>query len=226
MRLLLIRHGQTIDNTRGALGTAVPGPGLTELGIRQAEAVPAALRDEPIEAIYTSTLRRTQLTAVPLARALGLEPEILPGIQEIAAGDLEQRSDREAISSYMGTIFAWWTDFGARIPGGEDGTGFHERFDGAVRHIAAAHDGTVAVFSHGAAIRAWACWSARNLDAEFSRAHPLKNTGVVILEGSPEDGWYATEWAGEPLGGVGLEDATAADPTGGPAPVSGLTSPA
>lgn len=226
MRLLLIRHGQTIDNTRGVLGTAAPGPGLTALGQQQAEAIPAALGGERIEAIYTSTLLRTQLTAVPLARALGLEPEILPGIQEISAGDLEQRSDREGVSAYIGTILSWWTDFDARIPGGEDGTEFHERFDGAIRRVAASHGGTVAVISHGAAIRAWACWNARNLDAQFSLSHPLENTGVVILEGTPGEGWRATGWAGEPLGGIGLEDASAPDPTGGAASASGLASSA
>ncbi|MCU1481312.1 MAG: histidine phosphatase family protein, partial [Subtercola sp.] len=36
----------------------------------------------------------------------------------------------------------------------------------------------------------------------------------VMLEGSPDAGWVTTEWAGEPLGGAQLEDATAPDPTG------------
>ena len=34
MRLLLIRHGQTPSNVLGLLDTAVPGPGLTDLGDR------------------------------------------------------------------------------------------------------------------------------------------------------------------------------------------------
>ena len=45
MRLLLLRHGQTHGNTAGALDTAVPGLGLTELGRRQAEAAARALTD-------------------------------------------------------------------------------------------------------------------------------------------------------------------------------------
>ncbi|MCS5734035.1 histidine phosphatase family protein [Herbiconiux daphne] len=215
MRLLLIRHGQTIDNVHGALGTLVPGPGLTELGFEQAAAVPTALADQPIEAIYVSTMVRTQLTAAPLAAALGLQPVITEGLQEIDAGDFEGRSDKEAIHGYMSTIFTWWTDFSARIPGGENGTEFYERYDRAIGEISERHpDGTVAVFSHGAAIRTWASWSSRNLDADFSRAHPLENTGVVTLEGSAAEGWLTTHWQGTPVGGLELVDDSAPDPTG------------
>lgn len=65
MRLLLVRHGQTPSNVEFLLDTAVPGPGLTALGERQAAALPEALADEDIEALYVSTLVRTQLTAAP-----------------------------------------------------------------------------------------------------------------------------------------------------------------
>ena len=40
MRLLLVRHGQTPSNVAGLLDTALPGPGLTALGTRQAAAIP------------------------------------------------------------------------------------------------------------------------------------------------------------------------------------------
>jgi probable phosphoglycerate mutase len=217
MRLLLIRHGQTIDNVNGALGTAVPGPGLTALGRAQAAAVPAALAGERIDAIAVSSMRRTHETAAPLAAERGLVPAEHPGLREITAGDLEQRSDHEAVSAYLGTLMGWWTDLSGRMPGGEDGVEFFSRYDGVIRELAAAHPvGTVAVFSHGAAIRTWASWSSSNLDADFSRSHGLENTGIVVLEGSPADGWIATTWQGEPLGGEALEDVTAPDPTGEP----------
>jgi broad specificity phosphatase PhoE len=214
MRLLLIRHGQTPDNARGALGAVVPGPGLTPLGREQAAAVPHALASETIEAIYVSSMVRTHETAAPLADALGITPAVLPGLREISAGSLEQRSDEEAIRLYMGTIFSWADDMTARIPDAESGYEFYERFNEAIGEIATRHDGTVAVFSHGAAIRAWASWASRNVGAEFSRANHLENTAVVIVEGSPDDGWIARQWADAPLGGAELEDATALDPTG------------
>jgi len=213
MRLLLIRHGQTIDNVSGILGAVVPGPGLTELGQRQADAVPAAVRDEQIEAIYVSNMVRTSLTAAPLAAELGLTPQELPGLREISSGDLEGRSDKEAVRQYVDPIIGWWHDLQLRVPGGENGVEFFDRYDGAIRTIAAAHTGTVAVFSHGAAIRTWASWASANLDEDNTQGRFLDNTGIVVVEGSP-DGWRTVTWAGDPLGGDELEDPSAADPTG------------
>jgi probable phosphoglycerate mutase len=92
MRLLLIRHGQTPANVLGQLDTARPGPGLTELGARQAAEIPDALANERVDALVASTLLRTQLTAAPLAGARGLEVEVRPGLHEIEAGDLESRT--------------------------------------------------------------------------------------------------------------------------------------
>ena len=214
MRLLLIRHGQTIDNVNGDLGTVVPGPALTELGEQQAAAIPGALSDEKIEAIYASTMQRTSLTALPLADATGLRVEILDGLQEISAGIYEGKSDKDSVRGYMGTIISWWQDSTARVPGGESGDEFFARFTAAIARAAAAHDGTVAVFSHGAAIRTWASAISKNIDEAFSRVHELPNTAMIVLEGSPADGWTATRWNGEPVGGEALDDPTAPDPTG------------
>ncbi|HEY2644141.1 MAG TPA: histidine phosphatase family protein [Galbitalea sp.] len=214
MRLLLIRHGQTKDNVEGNIGTAIPGPPLTALGRQQAAAIPAALAGERIDAIYASTMTRAQLTAEPLAEALGIPVRVIEGVHEIGGGELEGKSDQESIRAYMSTIFSWWNDFGARIPGGEDGNEFYGRYTAAIGRIAAEHTGTVVVVSHGAAIRTWASWSSQNVDAAFSRAHELPNTAMIVVEGSPETGWVTTHWDGEPVGGAALEDATAIDPTG------------
>lgn len=214
MRLLLIRHGQTPSNVRGLLDTAIPGPGLTELGHQQAAALPEALRHESIDAIHVSVLLRTHLTAAPLAAALHLEPQVSDGLHEISAGDLEMRSDHASHRSYLETVFAWSHDLSRRMPGGESGEEFFARFDGSIADIAAEHTGTVAVVSHGAAIRVWAGGRARNVDPDFAARHALDNTGVVVVEGDPVSGWTVDTWAGSPIGGARLEDATADDPTG------------
>ncbi|MFD9392404.1 histidine phosphatase family protein [Streptomyces sp. NPDC060000] len=198
MRLLLVRHGQTPTNVDYLLDTAVPGPGLTELGLRQAAALPQALVDEGIEALYASTLVRTQLTAAPLAAARGLDVLVRDGIREITAGDLEMLSGDSAHGElYMRTVFAWAAgDVGLRMPGGESGAEFLARYDAVVAEAAASRAETVAMVSHGAAIRTWAAARAGNVDIPFATAHRLANAGTVVLEGSPADGWKALSWAG------------------------------
>ncbi|MYT75511.1 MULTISPECIES: histidine phosphatase family protein [unclassified Streptomyces] len=201
MRLILIRHGQTPSNLKHLLDTAVPGPGLTPLGLEQAAALPEALAGEEIDALYVSTLLRTQLTAAPLAEARGLEPVVREGLRELIAGELEMRGDDEAAGIYMTTAFAWAAgDVERRMPGAENGTEALGRFDAVVAEAAGSGAGTVAMVSHGAAIRTWVAARATNIDVAHSASHPLSNTGVVVLDGSPETGWRCVLWEGEPLG--------------------------
>ncbi len=107
MRLLLIRHGQTPSNVLSLLDTAVPGPGLTELGIAQAAALPATLDEYRIDAIYASSQHRAQLTAGPLAAARGLPIRVRDGLREVDAGDLEMLGDEVSIRKYQSTIRQW-----------------------------------------------------------------------------------------------------------------------
>ncbi|RII17681.1 Phosphoserine phosphatase 1 [Streptomyces sp. YIM 130001] len=204
MRLLLIRHGQTPSNLQHLLDTAVPGPGLTPLGEQQAQALPTALADERIGALYASTLVRTQLTAAPLAVRTGLEVRVRDGIRELAAGDLEMRGDDGAIKTYMTTAFAWAAgDTELRMPGGESGVEALGRFDAVVEEASHAGVATVAMVSHGAAIRMWSAARAANVDLEFATTHELQNTGVVVVTGSPGEGWHVEQWAGRSLGPAG-----------------------
>jgi broad specificity phosphatase PhoE len=223
MRLLLIRHGQTPGNVLGQLDTAHPGPGLTELGERQAEALSRALANERIHALYASTLIRTQITAAPLARVHGLETEVLQGIHEIEAGALEKLTDHESHKRYLGTIFSWADgELDRRMPAGPSGRDFFGRYDAAIARIAAranaaCNSGSVAVVSHGAAIRVWAGMRAGNIETGFAAKHALDNTGIVALDGDPDNGWELIHWDDSPVGGLALADPTAEDPTGSPA---------
>jgi broad specificity phosphatase PhoE len=220
MKLLLIRHGQTPGNVLGQLDTAHPGPGLTELGERQAEAMARSLVNEQIGALYASTLLRTQITAAPLSRNHGLKVEVLDGLHEIEAGALEKLTDHESHMRYMGTVFAWAAgELDRRMPAGPDGHEFFERYDADIARIAerASRDGdsaVAAVISHGAAIRTWTGLRAEDANAEFVAKHILANTGIVAVEGDPDAGWKLIHWDGSPIGGLALADPTAEDPTG------------
>lgn len=207
MRLILIRHGQTPSNVAGFLDTAIPGADLSDLGREQALAVPEALSAERIEAVYASTAARAQQTAAPLAAALGLDVVVREDLKEIAAGDNEMRNDMPAVEVYMHAMVQWARgDLGHRMPGGENGHEVFDRFDRVVDEIASLGLETVAAVSHGAMIRSWVGLRAANVNAEFVAAHPITNTGALVLTGSPAEGWIVETWTGQAVGGDAVTD--------------------
>jgi probable phosphoglycerate mutase len=213
VRLYLIRHGQTPANVAGELDTAPPGADLTALG----RALVGALSGVELAAVHASPAVRTQQTAAPLADSRSLDVIVTDGLQEVAAGDLEMRSDQEAVESYLGCLAAWMLgDRDRRMPGGETGHEFVARFGDAVLRLVAGRraDDTVIAFSHGAAIRTFTALTATGVDAAAISQQRMLNTGGVLLDGDRESGWRLLDWSAEPLGGADLEDATAHDVTG------------
>ena len=215
MRLLLMRHGQTHANVSGELDTAHPGVELTDLGHTHATTAAQALMGEHLDAIYVSSRIRTHQTAAPTAVARSLSLVQLDGLEEIQAGDFEMRKDHDAVHGYLTTVAAWiGGDLDHRMPGGEDGHEFLERYDAAVRAIVDAGHDAALIVSHGAALRTWT--SSRMLPDQGAPAatEPLHNTALIVLEGDVDSGWELISWQGEPVGGAFLDDASAADPTG------------
>lgn len=197
MRLILIRHGQTPANVAGVLESTVPGPGLTELGETQAAELVDALADQPIDAVFVSTMVRTHLTAAPLVAARGLEPIERGGLREVEAGDVEGNTDEASVHQYVHTLFAWaGGDLDVRMPGAQTGREVIERFDAVVAEAESLGVENVALVSHGAVIRAWCGVRATNVDQEFIREHYVVNTGIVVVEGSTDDGWEVASWLG------------------------------
>lgn len=202
MRLILIRHGQTSSNVAGLLDTAIPGADLTDLGREQAAALPVALPDEPIEAVYASTAARAQQTAAPLATSLGLSVIVRDGIREIGAGTGEMQSSHQAVQTYMDTIIAWaHGDLDTRMPGAENGHEVFERFNAVIDEATEQGHTTAAIVSHGAMLRSWLGLRAVNIDGPFIGTHPITNTGVVVVTGDQTAGWRVETWTGTALGG-------------------------
>lgn len=207
MRLILVRHGQTAPNIAGLLDTDEPGAGLTDLGRAQAAALPDVLEGELIDVLYASTLVRTQQTAAPLAASRGLEIRVRDGLREVRAGTLEMRGDAPAVQAFRDAAFAWSAgEVEVRLPGAESGAEVLARYDKVVGEIARSGVEIAVVVSHGTVIRTWATARARNVTPDFAASNSLTNTGVVVLEGSPHDGWSVLAWDGHALGGSPADD--------------------
>src|SRR5690606_18086864 len=125
-----MRHGQTFGNVAGALDTAAPGLELTDLGQAQARAASRALAGQGVQQVYVSTRVRTHQTAAPTAAQHSITPLELPGLHEISAGDFEMATDERSVLGYLSTVRHWVTgELGVRMPGGETGTEFLDRYD-------------------------------------------------------------------------------------------------
>lgn len=195
MKLILVRHGQTTSNLSGALDTEVPGAQLNDTGRQQAEAAATRLAVSEIGAIFASTLVRTQQTAAPLAALLGHEVVIRDGLREARAGDLEMRSDKASVRTYLKTYLCWINgDLDARMPGGDSGLDVVAGVDAVVAEALDTDAEVVAVFSHGATIRAWCAARASNLSAAYVAKNPLHNCGAVHLVAGPHQSWAVEVW--------------------------------
>lgn len=67
MRIIIIRHGQTLANLQDAFMGHLPGT-LSDLGIEQAKKVALRLKDERIDYIFSSDLARSHNTAKEIAK--------------------------------------------------------------------------------------------------------------------------------------------------------------
>lgn len=201
MRITFIRHGESTANAANVADSSVPGPVLTEKGQQQARDIVKVLGDNNYDAIYASTMVRTQLTAAPMAQYLGLPIQVVPGLQEIEAGIYEGTPESDAVKGYLQAPLKWLQgDLDARIPGSINGREFDARMDGAIQTMYDNGDRNVAAFSHGGAIMFWVFLNAENADPMWLMTNPLRNTGYVVVEGNPEDGWRVVNWNGTEIG--------------------------
>jgi len=69
--IFVVRHAEKMDN-------AGNDPDLADAGRARAERLAKMLKDAGISAVYTTEFKRTQQTAAPLAKALGLNVTIVP----------------------------------------------------------------------------------------------------------------------------------------------------
>jgi probable phosphoglycerate mutase len=136
--LLIARHGETEWN-REERYQGHADPPLNETGRAQARKLAEELDGEPIDAVYSSDLRRASETADIVGARLGLPVGQEPGLREIDVG------------SWQGLTKA---QIDGRPWDGETYEHHSERVLAALRAIAGRHPaGRVLVVSHGGSLR-------------------------------------------------------------------------
>lgn len=151
----LIRHAQAEGNLYRRCQGWHDGM-LTIQGHRQVEALSKRFLNVPVDAVYSSDLTRTMTTAAAIYQPHSLSLQIDQDLREIGGGCWEDHTwgeilhrDRNSLRSFLQCSPEWQVD------GSETFPGVRERLTDTLSAIASAHpDQTVAVVSHGSAIRA------------------------------------------------------------------------
>lgn len=157
---------------------------LTDRGWRQVAALQRRFADTHIDAVYASDLYRTCATATAICKPKGLPLHREPGLREICVGEWEQktwgdiaRTAPEQMAYFSNQMDRW------HVEGAETPQQVRDRVLAAVRKIAAENDGkTVAIFSHGCAIRILLATLQGLSIGELGHTPHGDNTAVSLLE--------------------------------------------
>ncbi|ORW36541.1 hypothetical protein AWB90_25675 [Mycobacterium paraense] len=210
-----VRHGQSIGNAANLIDTAVPGLPLTPLGIQQATAIGSVLGGQGnFAGVFESQLTRVQQTAFFAGMT---NASVMPGLNEVNAGIFDGAPDisPQGLMYLVGPL-AWTLGFPIvpmLAPGSAhlNGIVFDQGFTNAMQTMygtAVANpvvnptNGHVTdvAFSSEFAIEVGTQMNVNNPNPLLMLTHPLPNTGVVVVQGSPQGGWTMTSWDGIPVG--------------------------
>jgi len=155
MRMLLVRHGETIWNNqlRYQGHTDIP---LSDVGKQQAEKLALRLRNWTINAFYASDLSRAKETAEIIARFHQKPVELCAGLRETRFGAWEGLTYKEIASQFPDVWQSWHQDpVNVVIPEGESVAQVAQRAWNTFQKIICRHqeEDTILIASHGGTIR-------------------------------------------------------------------------
>ena len=209
-RIYIVRHAEAEGNLYRRIHGQYDSL-VTPLGYRQIEALSRRFQDIPVDAVYSSDLYRTRMTAKAIYAPKGLPLHLEPGLREIAMGRWEDqtwggaaRRDPERMNQFSRS------DPDYDSPGGETFQAVQKRVVDTFHRLIRTHGGqTIVCVSHGVAIRtAMAAFYGYSL-AQLDRILPSDNTGVSCVEvenGQPHVRVYADgSHLGEELSTLGKQ---------------------
>ena len=194
--IYLIRHAQSEGNLYRMMQGQWDGE-VTELGRRQIAALAERFRDVHIDAVYSSDLSRTRMTAGAILKYHDLPLHTSRALRELDLGPWEgkffgdlKKSEPEALRTFVLDMGSW------HIDGAETCRDAAERIYPCFLEISRENDGkTVAVVSHGAVMR---CLLSRCLGVGLGDTDALPistNTGVTHL--FYDNGVFTADYLGD-----------------------------
>ena len=191
--LILVRHGETLWNRERRMQGQTDVP-LSEIGLKQAQAVGQRLAQEKFAALYSSDLARAYATAEAIAQASGKPIIRDKALRERTFGIFEGLTSPEIAERYPvenERFAAREPDYA--MPGGESSRAFYERGLACLTRIAHAHAGErVVVVTHGLVLDTL-YRAARGLGLIVRREAPLYNASLNTFRYA-DGGWVEVTW--------------------------------
>jgi probable phosphoglycerate mutase len=197
-RIIAIRHGETAWNVDTRIQGQLDIP-LNDRGQWQAAQLAEALAtQDPLDAVYTSDLKRAHQTASAVAARQGLTPVSHVGLRERGFGAFEGKTFAEIEKDLPEDAMLWrkrephW----APPQGGESLVLMEQRIRNTLNELAAQHVGQhIALFAHGGVMDLlYRIATQQGLQAP--RTWTLTNTAINRLLWTPESvslvGWADT----------------------------------
>lgn len=188
-KIYLIRHAEAEGNLYRIAHGQEEGLITDYRGPRQMQALARRFRDIPVDAVYASDLIRTQTTAQAVYIPKGLPLHLEPAFREVHMGVWEGLTWRQIetrwplqMMEFNHQLDRW------QVEDCETAQTVLNRYLPALRRVAREHDGqTVAVFSHGAAMRI-VLGTLQGLPlAEIGQTPHGDNTAVSLIEAQGDD---------------------------------------
>ncbi len=152
LKIYVARHGQSQANHLNIIQGQTSTP-LSELGMRQAEALGRALSNLDFDAVYSSDLERALQTAQRAAPSQ--TPQPCKELREWHLGVFQGLTYQEAEEKYPVEWHAFKNSLpGFRIPGGESGEEIYQRTHLFLEELLQRHpQGRVLLVTHGGILR-------------------------------------------------------------------------
>jgi len=148
-QLILVRHGQTVDNLAG-IAQGWNDSALSETGHEQVRRLAERVADHNPTALYSSPLGRALATAEAISAKTGLPIMQLDDLREMSYGGWEGRSFLDVRREDESLYQRWISDEEAACPNGESHADVRRRLERAFAQI---NSERPIIVTHGTAIR-------------------------------------------------------------------------
>ncbi|QZY57373.1 alpha-ribazole phosphatase [Crassaminicella profunda] len=182
MKLIFVRHGETIHNHKG-LYCGWNDLDLTEKGMMQAKKVCEKLKEENLNLIITSDLNRTIKTAEIINVDHHINIILEKNLREMNFGLWEGLSYKEIKEKYVKELNGWesdWIDY--ILPSGESVRQMYERVTAVMDKIIHQYKNeNILIVSHAGCIRAILAYLIGNGIDDYWK-YKVENCGITTIE--------------------------------------------